>query len=110
MRQQQLLTQTLLTGAATLGLPPRDVANAAEMFEKGEWHLGFDIIVQQLYEYEVEITTEFFQLIGQTAACLRMPLAEYLFTKRLIRSPEHIPEPVKTHLASLLNQLAHRNS
>lgn len=108
--RQQLLTQTLLTGAAALGLPLRDVTNAAEMFEQGEWHLGFDIIVQQLYEYEVEITAEFYQLIEQTAACLRIPLEEYLFTKQLIRSPEHVPGPVKNHLASLLNGLTHRPS
>lgn len=108
MRQQQLLTQTLLTGAAALGLPQRDVTNAAEMFEQAEWALGFDIIVQQLYEFEVEITAEFFQLTEKTAACLRIPLEEYLFTKQLIRSPDHIPEPVKVRLALLLAQLAQR--
>lgn len=105
MKQLTQLTDTLLSGAAALGLPPRDVTNAAEMFRYAEWVLGFDIVVQQLYEFDVEITEEFYRLIEQTATHLCIPADEYLFTKKLIRSPDHIPAPVKEQLALLLTQL-----
>jgi len=86
MKQTRVLTQTLLTEATKLGLPQQDVKDAVEMLEHAEYGLCFDIIVTQLYEFDIQITEEFLVLIEQTAACLGMPQEEYAFVRELVRA------------------------
>nr|WP_262895994.1 MafI family immunity protein [Hymenobacter rubidus] len=95
----------VLAGAATLGLPQRDIQNAQEMLDYDEYQLGFDIIVVQLHEFEIEITEQYFLLLEQVANRLQIPATKYVFVKELIRSPKHIPKPVSDKLSLLLQML-----
>ncbi|WP_460677757.1 MafI family immunity protein, partial [Hymenobacter coalescens] len=78
MKQREVLTRALLAEATKLGLPQLDVEHATEMLEYAEYGLCFDIIAQQLYEFDVQTTEEFFQLTEQTATCLGIPQEEYV--------------------------------
>jgi len=105
---KQALLEAVLSGAAALGLPQRDVQNAQDMFDYAEWVLGFDIIATQLFEFEIEITEQYFALLEQTATILQIPPRNYSFIKALLRSPTHIPSPVGRELILLLQLLRSR--
>jgi len=96
------LFQVVLARAADLGLPQQDIQNAQEMVDYNEYQLGFDIIVVQLLECEIEINEPYYQLLKQTAGRLNIPAGDYIFVESLIRSPNHIPKPVSKKLGLLL--------
>lgn len=100
--------ESLLQDAQALGLREEDALNAAEMLREGEAVLGFDIIVQQLYEYEVEITPAFHQRIAQTGQALQLDESAYAFTEKLVRSATQIPEAVKHRIAGVIGALLSR--
>ncbi|WP_262922902.1 MafI family immunity protein [Hymenobacter cellulosilyticus] len=85
MRKQQEKYWTLLSAATALGLPPRDCANAKDMFDYAEWEVGFDIIVVQLYEFDIKITEHFFQQVEALATGMNLPPKSYNFLKKLIQ-------------------------
>ncbi|WP_156109397.1 hypothetical protein [Hymenobacter sp. APR13] len=85
MRQQQQQYWALLSAAMALGLPPRDGANAKDMFDHAEWEVGFDIIVVQLYEFDIKITESFFQQAEAVASGINLPPESYNFLKVLIQ-------------------------
>ncbi|AMR25838.1 hypothetical protein A0257_01175 [Hymenobacter psoromatis] len=104
------LFQAVVAGAADLSLPQRDIQNAQGMADYDEYQLGFDIIVVQLFEFEVEINEPYYQLLEQTAGRLNIPASDYIFVKSLIRSPNYIPQPVRKKLGLLLQMLNARLS
>lgn len=99
----------LLEEAHKAGLPACDYQNAKGFFEEGEDEVGFDIIVQQLYEYELEIPETLVVLAKQIAESMLLPRSSYFFLQDLVRSIDHIPVPVpvpvKQRLASLIASL-----
>ncbi|WP_167856280.1 hypothetical protein [Hymenobacter metallicola] len=54
------------------------------MFDYAEWEVGFDIIVVQLYEFDIKITEPFFQQVEAVAAGINLPPESYNFLKELI--------------------------
>ncbi|TYZ08132.1 hypothetical protein FY528_13905 [Hymenobacter lutimineralis] len=103
-RREQLITQ-LLGAAHEAGLLPRDCANAQAMLAAGEYECAFDIIVQQLYEYDTEISASLFALVKQAADSLLLTPCSYFFLGELVRSAGHIPGPVRKEVAALVRSL-----
>jgi hypothetical protein len=99
------LLHTLLTEAIALGLLPTDVQHAQEMLDHDEPLLCFDIIANQFHSYDLEITPAFYALLATTGQCLQVDPSTYFFNQELIRSPTHIPQPVRQQLAALLASL-----
>jgi hypothetical protein len=99
------LLQALLAEAIALGLLPTDVQHAQEMLDEGELILCFDIIANQFHSYDLEITPTFYDSLASTGQCLNVAPSDYCFNQELIRSPTHIPKPVRQQLASLLASL-----
>jgi hypothetical protein len=101
-----LLLEALLTHARALGLRPVDAQHAQEMLRDGEPALCFDILANQLHSYNLEITPAFYELLATAGRCLRVDPSTYRFNQALIRSPTHIPQPVRQQLARLLASLS----
>lgn len=55
--------------------------------EAGEWGLALDQICPQLYEYQISISAETFQLIGDAARLMELPPEECLYVEELVTSP-----------------------
>lgn len=104
-RQRKKLVIQLLAASAEAGLPAHDYHNAQTMLSAGEYEVAFDIIVQQLYEYELEIPVAVLGLAKQAAESMFLTPGSYFFLKELVRSADHIPVPVKEKLAVLLYSL-----
>jgi hypothetical protein len=77
--------RAIIDQARLFGLPERDVSNALDMLEYAEYECAFDIIVQQLYEYDVSISAEYFRLLDIVAKRMRLAERSYFFVKELIR-------------------------
>lgn len=75
----------LIDEAKVFGLPEREVANALSMLEHAEYECAFDIIVQQLYEFGISISAEYFQRLDVIAKRLNLPEQNYSFVKKLIK-------------------------
>jgi hypothetical protein len=99
------LTLAQLDAAKELGLYEVDFGNAKHLIENREYGLAFDTIITQLYEYEIEIDQEFYNLIEVIAKRLNMPEGEYSFMKKLIRTENKLSKPLKARLATILKDL-----
>ncbi len=55
------------------------------MFEHAEWEVGFDIIVVQLYEFDIRITESFFQQAEAVAREINLPPESYNFLRPLVQ-------------------------
>ena len=73
----------LIDQAETFGLSEYDLNNAREMLEVNEWGLGFDILVTQLYEYDIPITTEFIKLAEEVMNDMKIDAGEFNFIYKL---------------------------
>ena len=102
------LLHALLAEAIALDLSPLDIQNAHEMLDHNEQLLCFDIIANQLHSYDLEITPAFYALLAATGQCLQVDPSTYAFNQEFIRTPTHIPQPVKQQLAALLVSLQSR--
>lgn len=96
------LLKALLADAQALGLGPMDAQNAQQMLEYDEPVLCFDILANQLHSYDLEITPAFYDQLTTAGRCLKVAPATYRFNQELIRSPTHIPQPVRQQLARLV--------
>ncbi|GGG51390.1 hypothetical protein [Hymenobacter glacieicola] len=105
LKQREQLVATLLAASYEAGLLPRDYAYAQDMLLVGEYGCAFDIIVQQLYEHEVEISPNLFALVKRAADSILLTPGSYFFLRELIRSPDHIPLPIRKKVASLISSL-----
>ncbi|MBX0289807.1 MafI family immunity protein [Hymenobacter sp. HSC-4F20] len=103
-RCDRLVTQ-LLAASYEAGLLPRDYANAKDMLSVGEYGCAFDIIVQQLYEHDVEISANLFTHVKKAADSLVLTPGSYFFLGELVRSKDKIPLLVKKELASIISSL-----
>ncbi|WP_158085498.1 MafI family immunity protein [Niastella vici] len=65
-------------------MPESDLTNAKELLHHHEFGLGLDTIVTQLYDYNIEIDRETYELIERIAHDLHLPTESYSFLKELI--------------------------
>lgn len=71
--------------AKVFGLPENDLANAQEMFEQNEFEGCFDVVATQLYEWDISIDLEFFELSNEITTILGIGHDQYSFLTKLIR-------------------------
>lgn len=76
---------TLLDHAKTLGLQVEDSKNSKEFLDHGEFGLCFDTVITQLYEYDIEIDNEFYELVARIGNKMNLPVENYSFIKKLIK-------------------------
>lgn len=100
----------LIEAAKTLGLGDFDINNSIELLENNEFVLAFDTIITQLYECDIEIDGEFYELVVKVASKMKIPEDEYSFIKELIRDENLIPQPVKDRLSEMLTMLDDSNT
>jgi len=95
----------LLKSARMLGIRDEDLKSAQDFLNHHEFGLCFDTIVTQMYEYDIEIDTEFYKLIDKIGNKLNLPPESYSMMEDLIRDDNKIPKPVKEELARIITGL-----
>ena len=74
----------LLNKVALFGLPEADITNAKEFLDHHEFGLSLDTIITQLYEHNIEIDLETYDLIEDIARDMNLPIESYSFLRVLI--------------------------
>ena len=96
------LILALIDASSVLGLNENDLISSKELFFNKEYGLAFDTIITQLYEYEIEIDVEFYDLIESIAKKMNISEEEYSYMKELIRDEKVVPKSVKDKLSEIL--------
>ena len=104
MKIQEAIS-TLIETAGEFGLEQRDIINSKELLENREYGLALDIVVTQLYEYDIEINLQLYLLVAKIAEQMNITEDKYSFLNKLIRSDGDIPKSVKDKLSKLLSSL-----
>lgn len=73
----------LITKAQKLGLPNTDIENALIDIEYNESELAFDLIVTQMYEHEIKIDNEFYDLAMSICDTLKLERQKFSFLNEL---------------------------
>lgn len=74
----------MIETACALGLSEKDLMNAKEYLKHNELELCFDTVITQLYEYEIEINEQFYELVSKIAKSMKLQQESYFFIKDLI--------------------------
>lgn len=82
VKKQVLL---LIDMAGQLGLNEKDTTLANEYLGYNEIELSFDLIINQVYEYDIKITKSFYLLIEDVARKLKLSVNEYDFLLQLLK-------------------------
>jgi hypothetical protein len=75
---------SLIDRASDLGMRAEDRTNALEMLEYNEWGSAFDIVVAQMYEYDIKIDKGFLALAYETGDAMRIDRGAYTFLEELL--------------------------
>ena len=75
----------LLAAAMALGLPAHDAANAQEYLKYAEWGLALEIIVEQLFEYAIPVTADFYEQVEACAESMEIAPDTYSFLLLLVK-------------------------
>ncbi len=105
MKPIENVLNVLIESAKAIGLSDQDLDNAKEFLEHHEYGLSFDTIITQLYEYDIEIDEDFYEVITQIANKMNLPFESHSFMKELIRNKKAIPKTVKIQLANIISTL-----
>ncbi|HRH46022.1 MAG TPA: MafI family immunity protein [Pyrinomonadaceae bacterium] len=76
--------ELLAAKARDLGLSEKDITEALINLEYNEFGLAFDIIVEQMYEFEIKIDQEFYDLAMDICETMKLDKDEYQYLKELI--------------------------
>ncbi|WP_431610888.1 MafI family immunity protein [Chryseobacterium sp. 'Rf worker isolate 10'] len=95
----------LIEISKVLGLNDIDLNSAREYVVHNEYGLSFDTLITQLYEYDIEINIEFYELLVQIGKMLNLDENSYSFMKELIRDEKTIPKTVKDELSIIMASL-----
>ena len=77
--------ELLIAEARKFGLPENDIKNALINLEYNEVELAFDVIAEQIYEFDIKINKEFYSLAMDI--CENMKLEKkYNFLEELIEN------------------------
>lgn len=85
MKTKGQLLAELIDRAKLLGLGNQDLISAKEYLEYNEYGLCFDLIITQLYEFNIEIDKAFYSIISEIAKELDLSEESYSFMEELIR-------------------------
>lgn len=65
-------------------LPEQNILDATELLDHGEWGEALSLVCTQLYEYDVGITLDCYQLIEGLGQQMKMPPREWEMLRGLI--------------------------
>jgi hypothetical protein len=71
----------LIEDALRLGLTKQDAKNATDFVIHREWGIAFDVVVSQVYEYDIQVNQAFVDSVFRIARLLELPDEEYLYIK-----------------------------
>ena len=74
----------IINKAKNFGLPEKDISNAIEFLKYGEFGLCLETVVVQLFEYDIKIDEDFFEMVAYAASKMKLTEKDYLFLKQLI--------------------------
>lgn len=88
MKNSQLIITHLsqLLNECKMKLPPDDISNIAEFIEHNEFGLAFETLCTQLYEYNIQISYEFFEMISLCGKSMKLEPSTWVPLKELIIS------------------------
>lgn len=66
-------------------LPSSDAINVKEFITHGEWGLAYEILCSQLYEYDVEVSLEYYQKIASLGELMEVTPSTWSLLKELIK-------------------------
>ncbi|MBB1644796.1 MafI family immunity protein [Sphingobacterium sp. UME9] len=92
----------LIEIARILGLDNRDLKNAEDFLMHNEFGLCFDTVITQMYEYDIEIDSEFYESISKIGESMDLKQESYSFMKDLIRDESNIPKSLKDELTKII--------
>jgi len=81
-----------LEHAKRFGLSDTDSKNAVSFLDHNEFGLCFETVITQMYEYEVRIDIEFYELIDEIGKEMNLALDSYSFMKELIDGGNEISQ------------------
>lgn len=81
--------QKIVDKAGSFGLPNADITYAQVFLKNHEFGLCLETIVTQIYEYEIKIDEEFYQLVTKAAQKLKMPISNVDYIKTLLANPDN---------------------
>lgn len=84
MKSNKDILLVLIQRAAEFGLSEQDSNNAIEYLNYNEYGICLELIVTQLYEFDVQISREFYFEIDAAAKRLQLPEESYTFLQELI--------------------------
>lgn len=84
MRAVEEKIKNLLTSAAS-GLSDADIKNASELIDHNEFGVAFELICDQLYENESQISSELINDISLIASSIGLDDNSWSFLKKSIR-------------------------
>lgn len=82
------LLKNIITRAEEFNLPAEDIANSRQYLDNNEFGLCLDTIVTQLFEHDIKVDHELYQMAKQAAEEMRLPAESVEILKPLI-----IPNP-----------------
>lgn len=92
----------LIEIARVLGLNEYDLKNAQDFATHNEFGLCFDTILTQMYEYDIEIDKDIYELIIKIGKSMNLNEESYSFMKDLIRDDINIPRQLRTELVKII--------
>jgi hypothetical protein len=99
-----ILFQSIIDCAALLNLPDVDLMAAKEYLKYNEWELCLDQIATQLYEYNIEVTPSFVQLIDIAVEKIQLPAETHSYLKELINNDSRMPNSVTSQIDTILKK------
>lgn len=67
-------------------LPEVDVTKIREFIDAREWGVGFDILCEQLFEYEIEVPKEVFKRIGGVGRFMQIDAKTWEILSPLVKN------------------------
>lgn len=83
MRIKSLLVQ-FIKQAQNFGLHDQDALNALDLLEHYEFGLCLDLVITQLYEYDIKINECFYKMISEICNIITIDFEKYLYMNELI--------------------------
>ncbi|WP_338767738.1 MafI family immunity protein [Bernardetia sp. ABR2-2B] len=78
------LINSIINQAANLGLSNQNIIDAKELVEYNERGIALELIITQIYEYEIKINKLFYKDIERLAKKFKMEEEHYSFLVELI--------------------------
>ncbi|WP_338790623.1 MafI family immunity protein [Bernardetia sp. MNP-M8] len=78
------LITSIISQAANLELPNQNIIDAKELVEYNESGIALEVIITQIYEYEIKINKSLYEDIEKLAKKFKMEEEHYLFLVELI--------------------------